>query len=103
MEQRDGLSPYLFSVYMYINDLEETLIFYGHEISVDMQMLYFNLLLYADDILSLRLRDNSVHLHECSPFWVSFFIIVLKMFDVDMRTLINKSLKHVYMLSESLT
>ena len=26
-------------------------------------------------IPSFRLRDNSVHLHECSPFWVGIFII----------------------------
>jgi len=34
-------------------------------------------------ILSIRLRDNSVHLHE---------------FDVDMHILIDKALQHVYML-----
>ena len=25
-------------------------------------------------IPSFRLRDNSVHLHECSPFWIGIFI-----------------------------
>jgi len=27
-------------------------------------------------VLSFHLRDNSVHLHECFPFWVGIFIIV---------------------------
>jgi len=27
---------------------------------------------------SFRLRDISVHLHECSPFWVGIFIIFCK-------------------------
>ena len=27
-------------------------------------------------IPSFRYRDNSVHLHECSPFWVGIFITV---------------------------
>ena len=24
------------------------------------------------------MKDNSVHLHECSPFWVGIFVIVQK-------------------------
>jgi len=49
------------------------------------------------------LGDNSVHLYEWSPFWVGIFIIVCKenfglLFDVDMRILIDKALKHLYML-----
>ena len=26
-------------------------------------------------ILSFSLRDNSLHLHECSPFWIGIFVI----------------------------
>jgi len=35
---------------------------------------------YADNILdipSFRYRDNSVHLHECSPFWVGIISLLL--------------------------
>ena len=45
-------------------------------------------------IPSFRLRDNSVHLHECSPFCVFFFHSILErkliclLFDVNMRILI---------------
>jgi len=34
--------------------------------------------MFIRDIPSFRLRDNSVHMHECSPFWVGIFIIFLK-------------------------
>jgi len=51
----------------------------------------------------LRFRDNSVHLHECSPFWVGIYITYNKenyrlLFYVDMCILIDKALKHFYML-----
>ena len=39
-------------------------------------------------IPSFHLGDNSVHLHECSPFWVGIFIILKKktiMFTVSCR------------------
>jgi len=54
-------------------------------------------------IPSFCLRDKSVHLHECSPFWVGIFIILKKKFVclliyVDKRILIGKLLKHLYML-----
>ena len=46
--------------------------------------------------------DNSVHLHDLSPFWVGIFITFNKencnVFYVDMRILIGKVLKHIYML-----
>jgi len=47
--------------------------------------------------------DNSVHLHECSPFWVGIFIIIVKkttMFDIDMYILIGKALKHFHIVYE---
>ena len=44
------------------------------------------------------LKDNSVNLHECSPFGEGTFIIyckenllIYKLFDVDMRILIGKA------------
>ena len=43
------------------------------------------------------LGDNYVHLHECSPFWVGIFTILINipclLFDVDMRILIDKHVK----------
>jgi len=50
-------------------------------------------------IPSFCLRDNSVHLQDCSPFWVDIFIINKNtlpylLFDVDMRILIDKALEH---------
>ena len=30
---------------------------------------------YSNSIPSFHLRDNFVHFHECSPFWVGIFII----------------------------
>ena len=30
------------------------------------------------DIPSFRYRENSVHLHECFPFWVGLFITLNK-------------------------
>jgi len=52
-----------------------------------------------ETILSFCLRDNSVHLHDCSPFLVSIFIINTKktaMFTVKCShaILIGKALKH---------
>ena len=50
---------------------------------------------------SFRMRDNSVHLHECSPFWVGNFIIFKKttiLFDVEMHIMIGKALTHLYVL-----
>jgi len=52
------------------------------------------------DILSFCLRDNSVHLHEWSPFWVDIFIICLRkllylLFDVDMCILIGTEVLHL--------
>mgnify|MGYP006890330208 FL=1 len=47
------------------------------------------------------MRDNSVHLHECSPFWVGNFIIFKKttiLFDVEMHIMIGKALTHLYVL-----
>ena len=44
-----------------------------------------------------RYRDNSVHLHEFSPFWVDIVITFNKEnyheFYVDIRILIDKALK----------
>jgi len=63
---------------------------------------------YKQWIPSFRYRDNSVHVHECSPFWVGIFITFNKenchvyCFYVDMRILIDKALKHFYMLLESI-
>jgi len=46
-----------------------------------------------DTIPSFCLKNNSVHLHECSPFWVVIFTFLRKLlclvFDVDMRNLID--------------
>ena len=48
-------------------------------------------------IPSFCLRDNSVPLHECSPFWEGIFIIFCieklpcLLFDVNMRILIGKT------------
>ena len=50
-------------------------------------------------IPSFRLRVNSVHLHECSPFWVGIFIIFKKktnMLTIHMCILLSKVLKHLY-------
>jgi len=41
-----------------------------------MNVKVFYLLLYS--IPTFRYRDNSVHLHECSPFWVGIFITFSK-------------------------
>jgi len=51
-----------------------------------------------------RLRDNSAHLHECSPFWVGIFIIIVLrklqclLVDSDMRILIGKVMKKWFMV-----
>ena len=45
------------------------------------------------------LRDNFVHLHECSPFRVGIFIIFKKktnMLTIHMCILLSKVLKHLY-------
>ena len=51
-------------------------------------------------IHSFRFRDNSVHVHEYSPFWVGIFIKQMKKklagLLFDMNILIEKALKHVY-------
>ena len=48
---------------------------------------------------SCRLRDNSVHLHDCSPVGISLFkkkkLRTCLLFYVDMRILICKALKYV--------
>jgi len=49
-----------------------------------------------------RLRDNSVHLFECSPFSVGIFIILTKttiilLFHEQMRILIGEVLNQLYM------
>jgi len=56
-------------------------------------------------IPSFRYRDNSVHLHECSPVWVGIYITFNKelnlpclLFCVDMCILIDKALKQYNML-----
>ena len=48
-------------------------------------------------------KKKKVQLHECSPFWIGIFIFKKKalpclLFDVDMHILIDKALKHFYML-----
>jgi len=43
-------------------------------------------------IHSFRYRDNYVHLHECSPFWVCIFITFNK------ENYNDKVLRHFYML-----
>jgi len=49
------------------------------------------------------MRDDSVYLHECSPFSVGILKKNCKenlyglLFAVDMRILIGKALKHFYM------
>ena len=59
---------------------------------------------FNTSIYSFYLRDNPVHLHECSPFWVGISIIFKKktapclLFDVDMRILIGKALNQFYMV-----
>ena len=59
-------------------------------------------------IPSFRCRDNSVHLQQCSPFWVGILITFNKenyyclLFYVNMHNLIDKALKQFYMLQESL-
>jgi len=52
-------------------------------------------------IPSFHFMDNSVHLHECSPFWVGIFDSLCKEnYHVDclMCILIDIALKHFYML-----
>ena len=60
----------------------------------------FYLLVYS--IPSFCLRDNSVHLHDCSPFWVGIFIIFNKenyyVLFLYRRVPSGKALKHFYML-----
>ena len=56
---------------------------------------------------SFRLRDNSVHLHECSPFLVGIYVIFKKkttMITVYCRHAHSdwQALKQFYMLKESL-
>ena len=52
-------------------------------------------------IRSFSYRDNSVHLHECSPFWVGIFITFNKenytclLFYVGMCLLMNKAFLYV--------
>ena len=46
-------------------------------------------------LFSLRLRDNSVHLQDCSPFWVGIFIN--KHFDINITSTVltyNLSISH---------
>ena len=64
----------------------------------NLQLFPFKATLIQNAIIpSFRLRDNSVNLHECSPFWVVIFIFCLwrkqpcLLFDVDMCILIGKS------------
>jgi len=52
-----------------------------------------------------RLGDNSVHVHDCSPFWAGIFIIFKEKTTmltvnpyVDMHILTGKTLMHFFML-----
>ena len=52
-----------------------------------------------------RLGDNSVHVHDCSPFWAGIFIIFKEKTTmltvnpyVDMHILTDKTLMHFFML-----
>jgi len=54
-------------------------------------------------ILSFCMMDNSVHSHECSPFWVGIFIIYSKktllclLFDVNICKLLGKAPKQAFL------
>jgi len=68
----------------------------SQEVKVKWYLVLFPLFCY---------KDNSVHLYECSPFWVGIFITCNKedyhvylLFYVDMHILIDKALKYFYML-----
>jgi len=59
-------------------------------------------------IPSFRYSDNSVHLHECSPFWVGIFITLKKenyliyCFYVNMHILIDKNTEaFLYVIGKS--
>ena len=58
---------------------------------------------YSNSVISyFRLRDNSVHLQDFSPFVLVIFFnlertLAYLLFYVDMRSLIGKALKHLYM------
>jgi len=57
--------------------------------------VHINMCVWYNSIF--RYRDNSVHLHEFSPFWVDIVITFNKenyhVFYVDIRILIDKALK----------
>jgi len=65
-------------------------------------LLTFSLTSSSSEIIRVStyldgVKNNSVHVHECSTFWVGIFIILKKklpclLFDVDMRILIGKIL-----------
>ena len=47
-------------------------------ITIDILLIVHKVLYYIYLITSFRLWENSVHVHECSPFWVGIFIIFKK-------------------------
>jgi len=54
-------------------------------------------------ILSFRVRDNSVHSLECSPFWVDILVsfkqrnLPCLLLYVEMHILIANALQHLYL------